>query len=96
MDFKEYHQKRLADLPPNLEDGQVLKRIEKIEEQNVVINGKNAVSLRVFADGRVFRTTSEVLRATLVDFFSNNKGATLENVQVIQPKGKRYLTLQPI
>lgn len=95
MDFKEYNQKRLADLPPNLEDGQKLGSITKVTEQQVTINGKPAISLRVFADGKEFRTTSEVLRATLTDFFANNKGATLDNVQVVQPKGKRYLTLQP-
>lgn len=96
MDFKQYHAKKLEELPPNLEDGTTFKKIERIEEYSFKYEGKDVSALRVFADGKEYKTTSGVLISTLTDFFKENPNQALENVKVVQPKGKRYLTLESI
>lgn len=95
MDFKQFHQKKLEELPPNLEDGNTFKKIERIEEYSFKYEGKDVKALKVFADGKEYKTTSGVLISTLTDFFKENPSATLDNVKIEQPKGKRYLTLVP-
>ena len=93
MDFKQYHAKKLEELPPNLEDGLTFKKIERIEGYSFKYEGKDVTALKVWADGKEYKTTSGVLISTLIDFFKENPNATLDNVRVEQPKGKRYLTL---
>lgn len=95
MDFKQFHQKKLEELPPNLEDGNTFKKIEWIKEYSFKYEGKDVKALIVFADGKEYKTTSGVLISTLTDFFKENPSATLDNVKIEQPKGKRYLTLVP-
>lgn len=94
MDFKAYHQKQLAELPPKLEAGTMLKEITKIEAYTYQNGGQTVNAMKVFADGKEFRTTSKVLMDTLADYFKENK-EPLTNVRVKQPSGKRYLTLEP-
>lgn len=93
-DFKKYKQERLESLPANLEDGMSFKKIERIEEYSFKYEGKDVKAIKVFADGKEFKTTSGVLISTLTDFFKDHPNETLDNVSVIQPKGKRYLTLE--
>lgn len=93
MDFKAFHQKQIENLPPNLEDGLILKKIERIEAYTFKYEGKDVNALKVFADGKEYKTTSGVLISTLTTFFQENPNQTLDGVKVIQPKGKRYLTL---
>lgn len=94
VNFKDFRQKQLENQPPNLEDGQVFKKIERIELYSFKYEGKDVNAMRVFADGKEYKTTSGVLISTLTDFFKENPTATLDNVKVIQPKGKRYLQLE--
>lgn len=96
VNFKDFRQKQLENLPPNLEDGQVFKKIERIEEYSFKYEGKDVKALKVFADGKEYKTTSGVLISTMTEFFKENVGATLDNVKVIQPKGKRYLALEAV
>lgn len=96
MDFKTYHAKQLENLPPNLEDGQEFKKVERVEEYTFKYEGKDVKAMKVFADGKEYKTTSGVLLDTLREFFKENPTATLDNVRVIQPKGKRYLTLESL
>lgn len=95
MDFKAFHQKQIENLPPNLEDGLILKKIERIEAYTFKYEGKDVNALKVFADGKEFKTTSQVLIKNLSEFFQDNPNQTLDNVKIEQPKGKRYLTLIP-
>lgn len=94
MDFKEHKQKQLAELPPKLEAGTTLKSITKIEPYTYQNGTQVTQAMRVFADGKEYRTTSKVLMDTLKLFFEENPNATLDNVRVKQPSGKRYLTLE--
>lgn len=94
MDFKQFRQKQLENTPPNLEDGLSLKKIERIEKYSFTYEGKQVDAMKVFADGKEYKTTSKVLIDTLTDYFNENPNTTLDNVRVIQPKGKRYLTLE--
>lgn len=92
MDFKTYREQTKKNLPPSLEIGQVLKSVTRIEPYTFEYEGKTINAIRVFADGAEFKTTSEVIIEQLSDYFKANTDA-LTSVKVMQPRGKRYLTL---
>ena len=92
MDFKQFKQEKLADLPPNLEAGTRLKQITRVEPYTFPYEGKTIDALRVFADDIEYRTTSRVLMEQLQSFFKDHPDQTLDNVKVKQKK--KYLTLE--
>lgn len=95
MQFKQYKQERADSLPPNLDAGTVLNKITRIEANNFQLNGKETKGMRVFADGgKEYRTSSGVIMGQLEDFFKNHPNETLDNVKVVAPRGKQYLTLE--
>ena len=96
MDFKKYREETKADLPPNLDAGTILNRIERIEHNTFKLNGNDKKGMRIFADGKEYRTSSGVIMEQLDKFFSTNAGQTLDNVKVVQPRGKKYLTLEAL
>lgn len=95
MDFKTYKEQNSTQLPPSLDNGQELKRIEKVEKYTFDNKGVPTEAMRVFADGKEFRTSSKVLIDILTKYFEKNLDA-LTNVKVVAPRGKRYLTLEPL
>lgn len=96
MDFSAYAKTQQSDLPPPLEIGTVLKQITKVEENTFELNGTKTRGMRVFADGKEYRTSSTVLMNQLNKFFEQHPKETLDNVKVIQPRGKRYLKLESV
>lgn len=93
MDFKTYREQTKKNLPPSLEIGTVLKSISRIEAYTFEYEGKTVNAIKVFADGTEFKTTSGVIIEQLSEYFKTNSDS-LTNVKVIQPRGKRYLTLE--
>ena len=96
MNFKEYKQTTQSELPPALEIGTVLNKITKIENNTFELNGVPTKGMRVFADGKEFRTSSTIVMKQLNAFFDAHPTETLDNVKVVQPRGKRYLTLESL
>lgn len=96
MEYSKYAETRESNLPPALEIGTVLKQITKIESNTFDLNGVQTKGMRVFADGKEFRTSSGVLMKQLTEFFAEHPNETLDNVKIVQPRGKRYLTLESV
>ena len=98
MEFAKYKQEIQGDLPPNLDAGTRLKQIVRIQTNTFKLSGNDTKGMRVFVneDGvqKEYRTSSTVLMSQLEEFFKNHPNETLDNVKVIQPKGKNYLTLE--
>lgn len=96
MKFSEYAKTTESNLPPTLEIGQVLNKITRIEPNTFQLNGVDTDGMRVFADGKEYKTSSGVLMKQLTKFFEQNPNEVLENVKIVQPRGKRYLTLESV
>lgn len=94
MQFKQYAEAKQSNLPPSLDAGTILNKIERIEKNTFMLSGKPTDGMRVFADGREYRTSSKVIMEQLTNFFNEHKGEVLENVKVVSPRGKNYLTLE--
>ncbi len=94
MQFKQYAETKQNNLPPSLDAGTILNRIERIEKNTFMLSGTPTEGMRVFADGKEYRTSSKVIMEQLTNFFNDNKGQVLENVKVVSPRGKKYLTLE--
>lgn len=94
MQFKKYAEETKLDLPPNLDAGTVLGKIERIEQNTFKLNGVDTKGMRVFADGKEYRTSSSVLMEQLENFFKEHPTDTLDNVKIVQPRGKKYLKLE--
>lgn len=96
MDFSKYAETQQNDLPPPLEIGTVLKQVTKIEANTFDLNGVKTKGMRVFADGNEYRTSSSVIMNQLEKFFNEHPKETLDNLKVVQPRGKRYLKLESV
>lgn len=96
MKFSEHKATTQANLPPNLEAGTILNSITKIESNTFEFEGQTRQGMRVFADGKEYRTSSGVIMKQLKEFFDKNPNQTLEGVKVIAPRGKKYLTLESV
>lgn len=96
MQFQKYKETQTSNLPPALEIGTVLSKVIKVEENSFMLNGVPTKGMHVYSDGKVYRTSSSVIMDILTKFFKDNPNETLENVKVVQPRGKRYLTLEAI
>jgi len=96
MQFGKYKEEIKNNLPPNLDAGTVLTKIERIEDNNFSLNGTDTKGMRVFADGKEYRTSSGVIMEQLHKFFEAHPTEVLENVKVVAPRGKKYLTLESI
>jgi len=94
MKFEEYKKTVESNLPPTLEIGQVLNKVTRIEANTFQLDGKDTKGMRVFADGNEYKTSSGVLMEQFDKFFKSNPNETLDNVKIVQPRGKRYLTLE--
>lgn len=95
MDFKKYREQTKENLPPSLDHGTELRSVERIESYTFVYEGKTINAIKVFADGKEYKTTSEVIIEQLTEYFKGNT-EPLTNVKVVTPKGKRYLTLDSL
>ena len=94
MQMKAYQETKQNNLPPSLEAGTVLTKIERIEHNTFKLSGKDTEGMRVFADGKEYRTSSKVIMEQLTNFFKDHPTEVLENVKVVAPRGKNYLTLE--
>jgi len=94
MDFKNYKSEIQSNLPPNLDAGTILKCIQRIEPNTFQLNGQDTKGMRVFSEGKEYRTSSGVIMKQLEEFFKNHPNETLDNVKVVAPRGKQYLTLE--
>lgn len=94
MKYSTYAEATKANLPPNLEAGTILNRITRIEPNTFEFEGSTKQGMRVFADDKEFRTSSAVIMKQLKEFFDKNPNEVLENVKVVAPRGKKYLTLE--
>jgi hypothetical protein len=100
MQFSAYKKERADNLPPNLDAGTTLTKIVRIQENTFKLNGVDTKGMRVFAIPagqtveKEFRTSSGVIMTQLEEFFKNHPSETMENVKVVSPRGKQYLTLE--
>jgi hypothetical protein len=100
MQFSAYKKERADNLPPNLDAGTTLAKIIRIEANTFKLNDKDTKGMRVFAIPvgqtveKEFRTSSGVIMTQLEEFFKNHPNEVMENVKVISPRGKQYLTLE--
>lgn len=95
MDFKNYSEGKKTNLPPSLDAGTELKRIDRVEAYSFQYEGNAVSALKVFADGKEYKTSSKVIIEQLTEYFAEHKEA-LTNVRVVAPRGKRYLTLESL
>lgn len=96
MQFKAYKTEIKTNLPPNLDAGTILVSVERVERNTFQLNGKETQGMRVFADGKEYRTSSGVLMEQFENFFKSHPNEKLENVRVHAPRGKKYLTLEEV
>lgn len=96
MQFADYKKTAESNLPPTLEAGQILNKVTRIEKNTFQIDGRDVDGMRVFADGKEYKTSSKVVMEQLTKFFDANPKETLDNVKIVQPRGKRYLTLESV
>lgn len=94
MKFSEHKATLAANLPPNLEAGTVLNKITGIVPNTFEFEGQTKQGMYVNADGKQYRTSSGVIMKQLKEFFDKNPNEVLENVKVVAPRGKKYLTLE--
>lgn len=98
MQFSAYKKERADNLPPNLEAGTILQKVVRIEPNTFKLNNQDTKGMRVFVlvDGkeREYRTSSGVIMSQLEEFFKAHPNETLENVKVVAPRGKQYLSLE--
>lgn len=99
MQFGAYRKEIKDNLPPNLDIGTTLKSIVRVEKNTFKLNDKDTEGMRVFAiditgKEREYRTSSGVLMKQLTEFFAAHPNESLDNVKVVQPRGKQYLTLE--
>jgi len=96
MEYKQYKATLDNNLPPNLDAGTVLSKITRIQPNTFQLNGKETKGMRVFADGgKEYRTSSGVIMNQLEAFFKTHPNETMDNVKVVAPRGKQYLSLEP-
>lgn len=96
MKYSEYEKTSDSNLPPNLEVGQVLNKVIRIEPNTFQLDGKDVKGMRIFADGKEYKTSSNVIMEQLTKFFEKNPNETMESVKVVAPRGKRYLKLESV
>jgi hypothetical protein len=96
MQYQKYKETQASNLPPALENGTVLNKVTGIKPNTFDLNGVATEGMHVLADGKTYRTSSKVIMDILTKFFADNPNEVLENVKVIAPRGKRYLTLESI
>jgi hypothetical protein len=100
MQFSAFKKERADNLPPNLDAGVTLAKIARIEPNTFKLNGQDTKGMRVFAipvgqtEEKEFRTSSGVIMKQLEEFFSAHPNDAIENVKVVAPRGKQYLTLE--
>lgn len=100
MQFKAYKQEIQQNLPPNLEAGTILQKIVRIQANTFKLSGNDTKGMRVFVieNGaeKEYRTSSGVIMEQLEKFFASHPNDALENVKVVSPRGKNYLTLEEV
>lgn len=99
MQFSAYKKERADNLPPNLEAGTIMQKIVRFEENTFKLNNVDTKGMRVFAigaDGKEheYRTSSKVIMSQLEEFSKAHPNEQIENVKVVAPRGKNYLTLE--
>ena len=100
MQFSAYKKERADNLPPNLDSGTTLAKIVRIEANTFKLNDKDTKGMRVFAvpagstEEKEFRTSSGVIMSQLEEFFKAHPNEVIENVKVVSPRGKQYLSLE--
>lgn len=95
MDFKQYEKTRNADLPTLVVDGDRFERIESLSTKTIDYQGKPTEVGTLVTDKGTFGTFSAVLIKNLREYFDANH-EPLTNVKIVQPRGKKYLTLEGI
>ena len=93
MDFKQFAQTQKANLPPLLANGDRFASISKLETHMIDYQGKPTEVGVVTTDKGLYGTFSGVIIKTLRVYFEKNT-EPLTNVQVVIPRGKRYLSLE--
>lgn len=102
MQYSAFKKERADNLPPNLDAGTAFAKIVRIQENTFQLNGKDTKGMRVFAvpvgqtEEKEFRTSSGVIMTQLEEFFKEHPTESLENVKVVAPRGKQYLTLEEV
>lgn len=100
MKFQAYKEEIKNNLPPNLDAGLVLSKVMRVEENHFQLSGKDTKGMRVFAIPagdtveHEYRTSSGVIMRQLEEFFKAHPTDVIENVKIVAPRGKQYLTLE--
>lgn len=101
MDFKSYKQEIQSNLPPALEANLVMQKITGFEPNtfkmnNVDTKGMFVLGLDAMGKPAKYRTSSKVIMSQIEEFFKAHPNETMDNVKVIAPRGKNYLTLESV
>lgn len=99
MQYSAFKKQRSKNLPPNLDVGTSLQKITGFTPSNFQLNGKDTKGMQVHAvdasgTTKTYRTSSGVIMNQIEEFFKAHPNETIDNVKVIQPRGKQYLTLE--
>lgn len=93
MDFKQFQEKRKAEMPPTLQNGDSFKVVQSIETKTIDYQGKPTEVAVISTDVGLRSTFSGVVIKTLKEYFEKSS-EPLTNVRVVAPRGKKYLALE--
>jgi hypothetical protein len=80
-------------MPPLLTNGDTFTSIDSFEVKSIDYQGRPTEVGNIKTNKGEFSTFSSVLIKTLREYFDANT-EPLTNVKVVQPRGKKYLTLE--
>lgn len=101
MEFKAYKTELQANLPPALDANTTLQKIVGFEPNTFKVNnvdtkGMYVLAIDVNGKSTKYRTSSKVIMTQIEEFFKAHPNETIDNVRVIAPRGKQYLTLESV
>lgn len=93
MNVKKFAEQRKETRPTKIVAGDHFDRLESIEDTVFDFEGRQINAVTVHTDKGLFSTSSEVLIKQLKEYFKTNT-EPLEDVTVVTPRGKRYLSIE--
>lgn len=99
MQYKQFKEEQKNNLPPNLDAGTVISKITGFTPSPFTLNGKETKGMRVLTvdekgTPKEYRTSSGVIMSQIEEFFKAHPNEVMENLRVVSPRGKQYLTLE--
>lgn len=93
MNVKQFNDQRSANRPSKVAINDHFDKILSVEDTSYEFEGKTIQAIILHTEKGLFSTSSDVLMKQLKEYFKTNN-EPLEDVTVVQPRGKRYLTIE--